>query len=209
MPTARPICSWMRARARRSWCKHLGNAVRLREPAEFVGALDALKGKTVLADPTTAAAAIFDRLAKAGAKVKRGVDPCQLPKACKNPVEIEGARKAHIRDGAALTKFLAWFAREAPNGQLTEIEVGASARRLSPADRFADGSELRFDFGCGPARGAPALSRVAFERPAHQQERDLPDRFRRPISRRHDGRDAHDDRRRSRRPKCAIVSRAC
>jgi Xaa-Pro aminopeptidase len=103
--------------------KHFGNAVRLREPSEFVGALDALSGKTVLADPTTGAAAIFDRLTKAGAKVKRGVDPCQLPKACKNPVEIEGARKAHIRDGAALTNFLAWFAREAPNGQLTEIEV--------------------------------------------------------------------------------------
>jgi len=103
--------------------KHFGNAVRLREPSEFAGALDALSGKTVLADPTTAAAAVFDRLTKAGAKVKRGVDPCQLPKACKNPVEIEGARKAHIRDGAALTKFLAWFAREAPNGQLTEIEV--------------------------------------------------------------------------------------
>ena len=46
--------------------KHLGNAVRLREPAEFAGALDALKGKTVLADPTwTAPRRSFDRLAKA------------------------------------------------------------------------------------------------------------------------------------------------
>ena len=35
----------------RNSSKHLGNAVRLREPSEFVGALDALKGKTVLADP--------------------------------------------------------------------------------------------------------------------------------------------------------------
>jgi len=129
--------------------KHFGNAVRLREPSEFVGALDALKGKTVLADPTTGAAAIFDRLIHAGAKVKRAGDPCQLPKACKNPVEIEGARKAHIRDGAALTKFLAWFAREAPNGQLTEIE----ASRTLEGYRKQTGSlvDLSFDSISGVA----------------------------------------------------------
>jgi len=129
--------------------KHFGNAVRLREPSEFTGALDALKGKTVLADPTTAAAAIFDRLAKAGAKTKRGIDPCQLPKACKNPVEIEGSRKAHIRDGAALTKFLAWFAREAPNGQLTEID----ASKALEGYRLQTGSlrDLSFDSISGAA----------------------------------------------------------
>jgi len=103
--------------------KHLGNAVRVRDPGEFDAALDALKGKTVIADANWTAAGAFARLEKAGAKVKRGVDPCQLPKACKNPVEIEGTRKAHIRDGAALTRFLAWMAREAPNGHLTEIEA--------------------------------------------------------------------------------------
>ncbi|HEX3673328.1 MAG TPA: aminopeptidase P family protein [Rhizomicrobium sp.] len=103
--------------------QHLGNAVRVREPGEFVAALDALKGKTVVADANWTAQAAFARLDKAGATVKRGVDPCQLPKACKNPVEIEGSRKAHIRDGAALTRFLAWMAREAPGGHLTEIEA--------------------------------------------------------------------------------------
>ncbi|HEY1962458.1 MAG TPA: M24 family metallopeptidase, partial [Rhizomicrobium sp.] len=85
--------------------------------------LDSLGGKTVIADPTWTAAAAFDRLEKAGAKIKRLSDPCQLPKACKNAVEIEGARQAHIRDGAALTRFLAWMAREAPNGHLTEIQA--------------------------------------------------------------------------------------
>ncbi|HTP77001.1 MAG TPA: aminopeptidase P family protein [Rhizomicrobium sp.] len=103
--------------------QHLGNAVRLRDPKDFSPALDALKGKTVVADPTTAAAAIFDRLTKAGARVKRAADPVQLPKACKNAVEIEGTRKAHVRDGAALSKFLGWLAREAPKGHLTEIDA--------------------------------------------------------------------------------------
>jgi len=103
--------------------KHLGNAVRVRPPHEFAPALSELKGKTVIADPSTAAAAVFDALERAGAHIRKGADPCQLPKACKNPVEIEGARKAHIRDGAALSNFLAWMAREAPKGHLSEIEA--------------------------------------------------------------------------------------
>src|SRR6202008_3819434 len=37
--------------------------------------------------------------------------------------EIEGMRQCHIRDGVALTRFLAWFAREAPKGTLTEIDT--------------------------------------------------------------------------------------
>jgi Xaa-Pro aminopeptidase len=129
--------------------KHLGNAVRVRAPAEFEPALDALKGKTVIADPNWVAAGAFDRLAKAGAKVKRGVDPCQLPKACKNPVEIEGTRKAHIRDGAALSNFLAWMAREAPNGELTEIDA---AETLEGYRRKAGSlTDLSFDSISGAA----------------------------------------------------------
>ena len=103
--------------------RHLGTSVRLRAPAEFTPALDALTGKTVLADPGTAAAYIFSRLEQAGARIARGADPCQLPKACKNDVELEGARRAHVRDGAALTRFLAWFARESVKGKLTEIDT--------------------------------------------------------------------------------------
>ncbi len=129
--------------------RHFGNAVRLHEPVEFVDALDALKGKTVLVDPTTGAAAIFDRLVKAGAKVKHGSDPCQLPKACKNPVEIEGMRKAHIRDGAALTRFLAWFAREAPSGRLTEIDAAQALEGFRKATGAL--SDLSFDSIAGAA----------------------------------------------------------
>ncbi|MBU2992948.1 aminopeptidase P family protein [Octadecabacter sp. 1_MG-2023] len=52
-----------------------------------------------------------------------GVDPCILPKARKNTVEIAGSREAHLRDGAAMVRFLAWLEDEAPKGQLTEIDV--------------------------------------------------------------------------------------
>jgi Xaa-Pro aminopeptidase len=123
--------------------KHLGNSVRLRPPNEFAPALDAFKGKTVAADPATAASAIFDRLGKAGAKILRLPDPCQLAKACKNSVEVEGMRKAHIRDGAALTRFLCWFAREAPKSKLDEI--GASEKLEEFRKATGSLSDLSFD----------------------------------------------------------------
>ena len=94
-------------------------------PEEFGPALDALaaEGGRVQLDPATAASWIFDRLEAAGAQIHRAADPCLLPKACKNPIEIDGTRAAHRRDGAALTRFLAWLAREAPKGGLREIAV--------------------------------------------------------------------------------------
>src|SRR6266851_2019597 len=47
-------------------------------------------------------------------------------KAVKNGVEIAGARAAHVRDGAAVARFLAWLDREAPRGKLTEIDAVAA-----------------------------------------------------------------------------------
>ena len=102
---------------------HLGDQVRLCAPSEFGPGLDEMKQKSVIADPTWVSAFVFDRLEKAGARTVRAADPCQLPKACKNEVELEGTRRAHVRDGQALSRFLAWFAREAPKGTLTEIDT--------------------------------------------------------------------------------------
>lgn len=102
---------------------HLGNGVRIRPPAEFGPALDALKDTAVLADPSTASVWVFDRLTKAGAKIVRGADPVLLPKAQKNEAELNGVRAAHIRDGAALTRFLRWVQKEGPTGKITEIDA--------------------------------------------------------------------------------------
>jgi Xaa-Pro aminopeptidase len=129
---------------------HLGNEVRLRAPSEFGPALDAFKDKSLLADPQWAAAFIFDRLHGAGAKIVRASDPCQLPKACKNAAELAGTRRAHIRDGQALSRFLAWFAQEAPKGGLREIDT---VEKLE-AFRAATGAlkDVSFDSisGAGP-----------------------------------------------------------
>jgi Xaa-Pro aminopeptidase len=122
---------------------HLGNAVQVHSPADFTAALDAMKGKSVLVDPSTAASAIFDRLNKAGAKVRQGPDPCQLPKACKNALEIEGMRKAHIRDGGALARFLCWFETNAAGGELTEIDAAETLEGFRRATGVL--SDVSFD----------------------------------------------------------------
>ena len=103
--------------------RHLGNEVTIMRPEALGSALDALaaEGGRVQVDPATAASWVFDRLEAAGAQIHRAADPCLLPKACKNPVELDGTRAAHRRDGAALTRFLSWLALEAPKGGLREI----------------------------------------------------------------------------------------
>lgn len=134
---------------------HLGLKVRLCAPSKFQLALSALAGKTVVVDPATAAAAIFDRLAMAGARIKRMADPCQLAKACKNPVELEGARKAHIRDGVAMANFFAWFDAEAPKGTVSEISAAEHLEACRKATGFL--SDLSFDSisAAGPHAALP------------------------------------------------------
>ena len=121
---------------------HLGNHVKVEPRAAFGPALDSFGEKArVLVDAATAAAWVNERLKKAGAEIVRGQDPCALPKACKNEVELQNTRNAHVRDGAALTRFLAWLAAEAPGGKLTEIVAAARLLELRGAgDNFRDTS---------------------------------------------------------------------
>ena len=128
---------------------HLGNGVIARAPDELGPALDALgaAGERVLVDPETAPAWVFARLRAAGAEVLEGSDPCRLPKARKNAVELDGARAAHKRDGLALTRFLAWLNHEAPararSDPLGEVEAAERLRAFrEQSDWFRD---LSFD----------------------------------------------------------------
>jgi Xaa-Pro aminopeptidase len=51
-------------------------------------------------------------------------------KAVKNDAEIAGTRKAHLRDGAAVTRFLHWLEREAPSGRVSEIGAAEALERF-------------------------------------------------------------------------------
>jgi Xaa-Pro aminopeptidase len=131
---------------------HLGDGVELREPGELGPALDGLgeKKARVRADPATAAAWVFDRLRAAGAVVVQGADPCALPKACKNPVELRGAFAAHLRDGSALTRFLAWLAREAPKGTVTELTAAQGLEAFRREMAMFQGLSFPTISGSGP-----------------------------------------------------------
>lgn len=145
---------------------HLGDAVALEDPESLAPAIDALGagGRAVLADPSSAPCWVFDRLEAAGARVIRGADPCQRPKAIKNETELAGARAAHVRDGAAVSAFLRWIKQEAPrrarSGEpVTESEAADRLHELRRRnERFRD---LSFDTisGSGP-NGAVVHYRV-------------------------------------------------
>ena len=93
----------------------------VRGNADLVPDLAAFKAKTVWLDQASAAEALTLEVSAKGGKPTRGADPITQMKAVKNNAEIAGTRAAHLRDGAALVRFLAWFDNEAPTGQLTEI----------------------------------------------------------------------------------------
>jgi Xaa-Pro aminopeptidase len=113
--------------------RKLGNDVRrrleelaeVRAPDNFAGDLAALgkSRRAVRLDPAACPQAIARLIADNGGQVLRGSDPIAPMKAVKNATEIAGARAAQLRDGVAVTRFLAWFDREAPRGELTEIDA--------------------------------------------------------------------------------------
>ncbi|WP_116133856.1 aminopeptidase P family protein [Tropicimonas sp. IMCC34043] len=109
--------------------RHLGTSVRLAEPEAFGPALQALTGR-VRIDPSSAPVWVAEQLKLA--EIVEGRDPCLLPKARKTAAEIAGMEAAHLRDGAAMCRFLAWLDAEAPKGGLTEIAV---VRRLEQERR--------------------------------------------------------------------------
>ena len=133
----------------------LGNQVSLETPDALPAALASLKGKTVLVDPAQSSAWYFDTLGEAGASVLRAADPCALPRACKNAVEVQGARTAHERDGAVLARFLYWLATEGQTSPPDEIETVTKLEGL----REATGAlkDLSFDTiaGAGPNGAFP------------------------------------------------------
>jgi Xaa-Pro aminopeptidase len=103
----------------------LAGLAEIRPPASFEEGLAALgaEHRTVQLDQATAAYAIAQAVTGHGGKAPRGIDPIAAMKTVKNETEIAGSRAAHVRDGAAVTTFLAWFDRTAPSGRLTEIDA--------------------------------------------------------------------------------------
>ena len=141
---------------------HLGNEVSLQPADSFAATLDRLADCTVQLDPAMTAAWVFERLDQAGTTIVRSADPCQLPKAIKNKVELAGARAAHCRDGIALTKFLHWLSVFAPQGEIDEL--GAEEKLAEYRQEGEHFKDLSFPTitGSGP-NGAIVHYRVSAE----------------------------------------------
>lgn len=103
----------------------VGKDVRFHPLKDFSDALKNLgaQKKTVWIDPAAAPVIAATTLKDAGAGIHAEQSPLQLMKALKNNVEIAGTIKAHIRDGAALTRFLAAIAN---GGAKNFDEISAS-----------------------------------------------------------------------------------
>jgi Xaa-Pro aminopeptidase len=136
---------------------HLAGVASIHPASAFVSALEALgrnKSK-VLVDLSSVPERVRAALTIGGAEIVGAPDPTVLPRARKNPVECEGARAAHRRDGAAMAQFLRWLSVNAPEGGLTEIAVAGKIEEF----RRATGAlkDLSFDTiaAAGPNAAIP------------------------------------------------------
>lgn len=146
---------------------HLGPAVRTAPPEALDAALDRLgaEARQVRIDAAAASLHVVERLSAAGARLDRGSDPCQLPKACKNAAESEGTRAAHRRDAVAMVRFLCWLAAEAPSGHVDELSAAAQLERFRAMGDLYRGLSFDTISGAGPNgaivhyRSSPATNR--------------------------------------------------
>ncbi len=116
--------------ASRAW---LGNEVTVAGRDALALALAGLAGRTVRVDAAGSPVWFAQTLRAAGALVTNAPDPCLLPKACKNAVERQGARNAHLRDATAVCRFLHFLAEQGGTGEQTELSAAAKLLALREA----------------------------------------------------------------------------
>ncbi|NMD50609.1 aminopeptidase P family protein [Shewanella sp. DNRA4] len=98
--------------------EHVRTGVSFNSEAALADTLASLQGVKLLADPNSANAWAQNLARDAGAKLIAGIDPVSLPKAQKNAAELAGMRASHIRDGVAVSRFLAWLDAEVAANRL-------------------------------------------------------------------------------------------
>ena len=140
----------------------LDDDIKIHPRADFLPALENLAGKKAKlgVDLSSAAEIISQTLKNSGATIHRLTDPCQLPKARKNSVEITGMRDAHLRDGVALTRFLAWLDDNAGDGEITEISAAEQLEMYRREGEAIQGLSFPTISGAGP-NGAIVHYRVS------------------------------------------------
>lgn len=75
-------------------------------------------------DKTTCPQALLTMLSDAHISPVFDKDPCALPKACKNPIEIKGIKLAHTNDAIGLVRFFYWLENVGLEQKLNEYDLG-------------------------------------------------------------------------------------
>jgi len=121
-------------------------------------------GTRIGLDPVLAADYLRGHIEASGGTVVALADPARLPRATKNAAEIAGTRAAHRRDGAAVTKMLAWLDRQQP-GTIDEIAAVTRLeefRRTTGEETQMPLREISFDtISCAGPNGAIMHYRVS------------------------------------------------
>jgi Xaa-Pro aminopeptidase len=101
----------------------LGNSVELRAYGDVAAALQELgrEKKRVWVEDTSVSRWAADLLS--GADLVTDLSPVTLMKSRKNDVEVQGMRAAHLRDGAAMCRFLCWLENTIGTTKVTEISA--------------------------------------------------------------------------------------
>ncbi|WP_299001988.1 aminopeptidase P family protein [uncultured Shewanella sp.] len=92
--------------------EHVGCGVSFLPETALKEALTALSNTLLLCDPDTSNAWAQLTAKNAGVSLLAASCPIALEKAQKNAVELAGFKACHIRDGAAVSRFLAWLDNE-------------------------------------------------------------------------------------------------
>jgi len=109
--------------------RHLGG-VEIHPYGAFFAVLAELaqKERRFWVDPAHTSQAVLERLLASGAEVHEAPSPILLAKAVKNETEIAGMRACHVRDGAAVCRFLVWL--EEAMAAHAEVDEVSAAERL-------------------------------------------------------------------------------
>ena len=115
--------------------------VNLCDTSDLLSKLSSIKGPIAL-DPSSAGIVFKTHIEGNGGTVFEKPDPCVLPKAIKNEVELEGSRTAHIRDGAAISRFLFWLSQQ-KTSSLNEIDAAKKLESFRAEEGERDGIPLQ------------------------------------------------------------------
>ncbi|MEM7617924.1 MAG: aminopeptidase P family protein [Pseudomonadota bacterium] len=82
-----------------------------------------LTGQSIWYDPKRSSIHFKNLFEENNVEIREGDDPVIYPRACKNKIEQDAMKNAHIRDGVAMVRFLKWFDENSTSGKLDELIV--------------------------------------------------------------------------------------